>query len=118
MISQDGSFQVQDATQDTFCHQVMTSKLAIVDFWAPWCGPCLRFAPVFERVAFEAYRNNPGAVLFLKVNVDNEMNLAVTYGITMIPTIAAFAGKNMLERYKGPPTPAGFARWVNQLLEA
>jgi thioredoxin 1 len=71
-------------TNATFKDDVK-SGIVLVDFWAPWCGPCRAFAPIFERAADE----NPD-VVFGKVNTEDEPDLAIEYGIQAIPTLMAF----------------------------
>jgi thioredoxin 1 len=71
-------------TQDN--HDATIAKgIVLIDFWASWCGPCLRFGPIFERVAQE----HPDAV-FAKVDTEAEQELAAQYGVTSIPTLVVY----------------------------
>ena len=76
---------VLELTQDNFEQVVTGNPLVIVDYWAPWCGPCRGFAPVFEKVA-EA---NPD-IVFAKVNTDEEQGIAQHFQIRSIPTLMVF----------------------------
>jgi thioredoxin 1 len=71
-------------TDVTFKDKVK-SGIVLVDFWAPWCGPCRAFGPIFERAA----NDNPD-VIFGKVNTEDEPDLAIEYGIQAIPTLMVF----------------------------
>jgi thioredoxin len=79
------------ATKDNFETLVNDNDIVIVDFWAPWCGPCRSFAPTFEA-ASEKYPD----VVFAKVNTDEEQELAGTFQIRSIPTLMVFRQKIIL----------------------
>ena len=82
---------VIELDKDNFEDVVTRNDIVIVDFWAPWCGPCKGFAPVFEAAAAK-YRD----VVFGKVNTDDEQELAGFYGIRSIPTLMVFREKVIL----------------------
>ena len=77
-----------DLNKDNFEHTVLNNDLVIIDFWAPWCGPCKGFAPVYEEIS-EKY---PG-VVFAKVNTEAEQELAGYFQIRSIPTLMVFREK-------------------------
>jgi thioredoxin 1 len=76
---------VVELTKDNFEQVVTSNPTVVVDYWAPWCGPCRGFAPVFERVA----EQNPD-VVFAKVNTDAEQEIASHFQIRSIPTLMVF----------------------------
>jgi thioredoxin 1 len=79
-------------TDANFAQSVNKYPLLVVDFWAPWCGPCRMVSPVIEQLSGEL----AGKVVFGKVNVDENPRVANTFGVRSIPTIAIFKnGKNV-----------------------
>ena len=73
---------LENLTADNFNEKVGSSDIAILDFWAPWCGPCKQFSPIFEKVAQE----NPD-ILFGKINTEDEQELGAHFQIKSIPTV-------------------------------
>ena len=80
----------------------------MVDFWAPWCGPCRAMAPVFERAAQEL----EPAARFVKVNVDNKPGLAAEFGIQGIPALFVFRNGQVASRQAGMMDPASLRQWI------
>ena len=75
---------VINVTASNFHDEVISSQIPVlVDFWAPWCGPCRMFSPVLDQVAQE----NPDTIKIAKVNVDEDPELAGQFGVMSIPTV-------------------------------
>jgi thioredoxin 1 len=86
--------------------------VSLVDFWAPWCGPCRMIAPVIEELAAEF----EGKANICKVNTDEEQDIAVKYGIRSIPTILFFKNGEVVEQMVGAASKQAFADKLNALL--
>ncbi len=84
----------------------------VVDFWAPWCGPCRMMAPAYEKVSQDMH----GRARFVKVNTEDEQGLASKYNIRSIPTLAVFAGGREIARQPGAMSAPDLARWVSAAL--
>lgn len=88
---------VAELTSDNFESEVLkNSGSVLVDFWAPWCGPCRQIAPMIEELAKE----NPSTVIG-KVNIDDYPELAQKYGINTIPTLLIFKGGEVTDTFIG-----------------
>ena len=98
-------------TDENFETEVLKSELpCLVDFWAPWCGPCRMVGPVIEEIAKE-YQ---GKLKVGKLNVDEASKMASVYGVMSIPTIAIFKKGKIIDTVVGVRPKADIASWIDQ----
>ncbi|MBN2815447.1 MAG: thioredoxin TrxC [Campylobacterales bacterium] len=102
-----------ELTNSNFDEVVVNSDIpVIVDFWAPWCGPCKMMAPNFTKAA----TNFPLKALFVKVNTENEQHLGARFGIRSIPTLILFKDGKELHRQSGALSEEQLNLLVKQFL--
>ncbi|MBU0720045.1 thioredoxin TrxC [bacterium] len=102
-----------ELTNSTFDEVIVNSDIpVIVDFWAPWCGPCKMMGPNFEKSAAKF----PLKVLFVKVNTENEQNLGARFGIRSIPTLMIFKAGKEVHRVSGALDESSLSKLVSQFV--
>lgn len=104
---------VVSITQDTFQTEVLKSNVPVlVDFWAPWCGPCRMVASVVDEVA----QQYEGQLKVVKVNTDEQPGIASHYGIRSIPTLMVFMGGEKMEQMVGAVSKTTLSKAVEPFL--
>jgi len=90
--------QIKELSDGNFSSEVLQSGTPVlVDFWAPWCGPCRLIAPVVEELAVE----NAGKLVVGKINIDDSPTTAASFGVSSIPTLMIFKKGDVVERFVG-----------------
>jgi thioredoxin 1 len=101
-----------DLNEDNIYEVIQNNDIVIIDFWAPWCGPCISFAPVFESVA----KSHPD-ITFAKINTEEQEGLAAYFQIQSIPNIMVFKEKALIFNEAGAKNEENFNTFVNEMKE-
>lgn len=99
-----------ELTKETFQDAIQSDKPLIIDFWAPWCGPCRTFAPTFEKAA-EQHQD----VTFAKINTEEQDELAAAMNIRSIPTLMVFRERVMLFNQAGALSAGQLEELITQV---
>lgn len=101
-----------ELTDATFQSKIDEDNVTVVDFWAPWCGPCRMLAPVFEEVSasFE------GRATFSKINIDDNSDAASKHGVRSIPTLMIFKKGVLVDTKTGLISKEDLTSWVNRVV--
>ncbi|MBY3273634.1 MULTISPECIES: thioredoxin [Rhizobium] len=98
--------------KESFQSEVLESeKPVVVDFWAAWCGPCIMIAQVLEEIAVEL----EGKVKFVKLNVDENPELASQFGVESIPTLAIFKRGELVDKLVGATPKTALLNWISNV---
>jgi thioredoxin 1 len=100
---------IVEASDETFDTVTTENEWVLVDFWAPWCGPCKMIAPVLEQIADE--RDN---LTIAKVNVDDNQESPGRFGVRGIPTLVLFHNGEPVDQHSGAMQKGGFDDWLNR----
>ena len=107
--------KVLHVTEESFEQDVMDSKIpVVVDFWAPWCGPCRLVGPIMEQLA----QDYDGVVKICKVNVDDQKQLAMRYRVMSIPTVIFFRNGEVVKKSIGAKPKEDFAALIDEMLSS
>ena len=105
---------VVKVTDATFAKEVTQAKgYVVVDFWAPWCGPCMSFKPTYHKVAKD-YADAEKKVKFVAVNVDESREAAIKLGVRSIPTVMLFKDGKVADKTVGACSETKLKQWIGK----
>ena len=107
---------ILDINQDQFISEVVEKSKTtpvIIDFWAPWCGPCKQLTPILESVV----KNKNGKVILAKINVDENQEIAAQLNVQSIPTVYGFVDGKPVDAFQGAQPESKIESLVNKLIE-
>lgn len=103
---------VINISDDQFHDVISKNAVVLVDFWAPWCGPCRQIAPILDEVA----KNYEGRALVVKINVDESTNVAAEHGVRSIPTLMLFKNGTLAQTLVGAQSKTALSQLIDSHL--
>jgi thioredoxin 1 len=102
-----------ELTDDSFEKEVLQSKIPVlVDFWAPWCGPCVSFSPILEKVS----KDYNGKIKITKLNVQDFQEKAGEFSVMSIPNVKLFKNGEVVDEFVGMKSEADLKNWLDGIL--
>ena len=102
--------KIKNCNDSNFKNEVLDAKLPVlVDFWAEWCGPCKMLTPILEELSDELEEK----ISIVKVNLDENQDLAINYSIRSIPTLLLFKDSNLIDTKVGLSSKDDLKQWVS-----
>ena len=106
--------KIINLSDESFDITIQVPNIVLVDFWAPWCGPCRALSPILDELSMEY---NERGVIICKMNIDEQMHTPRRFGIRSIPTILIFKDGQLLDQMIGGNSKETLASKINMLLE-
>lgn len=104
---------IRNLNSKEFFNAISSNETTLVDFWAPWCGPCQMMAPIMENLSHEIHGIN-----IAKVNIDEEPEISARFKVRGIPTLMLFKDGNVIDSHVGFSSSNNIKKWLRQKINS